>query len=332
MALGDANNRANLSPARPVGKSLTNHVPEHSFAGLMVTAGANPDASKRLGPPDQSVAPRRVAGQKRKAETTLEEDITAYKQNLDHVISPDAFEDDPLPSCNAVRGRINRLLDSGIMNKAEFIRAIGANSNSLNRFLQASGQMGGSGSSIYYNAWAWFRQREVAKLKMPDVKKRQKLEADAAGAGAGLSKSTSGGPTSSSASKTTAALPDIGHVRLRGEETDNVPIYDSCDEIRKKINAHLKTPGLTQAQFCRDLYAQLNTPKCKGIQSKQLADFRAMKGSRTGARSSVFYAAYVYFEKLRIAQGKSKSAHRENMEALWAGHGGLGRDTDHRTL
>lgn len=311
-------------------------------------------------PPNVAVAvantPKTAAAtgsKKRKAETTLEEDIAAYKQNLDDTISPDIFEDESLPSCSAVRGRINKLLDSGIMTKIEFARAIGGKAASLNRFLQASGQMGGSGSSVYYNAWAWFRQREVAKLKMPDVKKRQRLEADAAaaaatvgvgvGVGTGTGDTTLGTPnskrptapgtgTSTGRTLTTVSnLPDISGIHIPGEETDSVAVYDTCDEVRRKINAHLRTPGLTQTEFCRAAYAQLRAPRCKGIQSKQLADFRAMKGARAGARSSVFYAAYVYFEKLRIALNRPKTAHRETMEALWGGYGGFDREQDHRT-
>ncbi|KAI1427326.1 hypothetical protein F5Y12DRAFT_184604 [Xylaria sp. FL1777] len=349
IALGDASNRANISLARPVvgQKQLTNGpaaaIP--SFTEFIAMTGTSQAASKTPGPTGRSAtttsgvagnAPKTgTAGKKRKSETTLEEDIAAYKQNLDHIVSRDDFEDDPIPSCNVVRGRINKLLDSGIMKKTEFTKAIGVNANSLNKFLQASGQMGGSGSSTYYNAWAWFKQREVAKVKMPDVKKRQKLEADAATAAAAggteAGSSSSRTPSSAAMMAVATALLEISNIHLPGEETDSVEVYDTCDEIRRKINAHLKTPGLTQTQFCRDLYAQLRAPKCKAIQSKQLADFRAMKGPRTGARSSVFYAAYVYFEKLRLARGGPKSAHRTTMESVWAAEGGFERDVDHRT-
>ncbi|KAI0522151.1 hypothetical protein F5B22DRAFT_461057 [Xylaria bambusicola] len=361
--LADASNRANISIVPPVTvyKTPANSsivTPMPSSAQLMAVTGANRPAPKPSGPaakpaaaPIPSVAgnaPKTaaVASKKRKAETTLEEDIAAYKQNLDHIISPHAFEDDPMPSCNAVRGKINKLLDSGIMNKAEFAKVLGStNANTLNRFLHATGPMGGSGSSMYYNAWVWFKQREYAKIKMPDVKKRQKLEVDAATAAAGPSNTTTttttttttsssnGNPSSTAKmiASSVAGLPDISGIHLEGEETDDVPVYDTCDDIRKKINAHLKTPGLTQTQFCRDIYAQLRAPKCKGIQSKQLADFRALKGANAGAKSSVFYAAYCYFEKLRVAQGKPKTAHRLTMETLWAADGGFDRENDHRT-
>ncbi|KAI0971917.1 hypothetical protein F4678DRAFT_430502 [Xylaria arbuscula] len=349
--LGDASNRANLSLVQPVvgqKQSASGSTPTMpSFAEFMAIAnGPGYESASRSAATVSGVtgdAPKTTgsAGKKRKAANTLDEDIAAYKQNLSHVISTDAFEDDPMPSCNAVRGRIRKLLDSSIMNKTEFAKAIGANANTLNRFLQASGQMGGSGSSVYYNAWAWFKQRDFAKLKMPDVKKRQKIEADAAAAASGTgatagsstnSKKTSSTATAAAAAVAAAALPDISGIYLPGEETDEVPVYDTCDEIRRKISAHLKaTPGLTQTQFCRDMYAQLRAPKCKSIQSKQLADFRAMKGPRTGAKSSVFYAAYVYFEKLRVAQNKPKTAHREGMEDVWAAEGGFDRDVDHRT-
>ncbi|KAI0425004.1 hypothetical protein F5Y09DRAFT_322810 [Xylaria sp. FL1042] len=339
--LGDANNRANVALVRPVvGQKQSENGPTPSmpnFAEFVALSGANQLTSKTSRPVSQTTAaaaasrvagnaPKTAtgAGKKRKAETTLEEDIAAYKQNLDHIISPNAF--DEIPTCKVVRGRINKLVDSGIMNKSEFAKAIGASPNTLNRFLQASGPMGGSGSTVWKSAWGWFKQRDFAKLKMPDVKKRQKLEAADAASG------KSSNPKTTAAAAAAVPLPDISDIHLPGEEDDDVEVYDTCDEVRRKINAHLtETPGLTQTQFCRDLYAQLRAPRCKSIQSKQLADFRAMKGARTGARSSVFYAAYVYFEKLRVAQGKPKTAHRLNMESVWEAEGGFDRENDHRT-
>ncbi|SPJ88775.1 uncharacterized protein FTOL_12669 [Fusarium torulosum] len=268
--------------------------------------------------------PTPTSGKKRKAEMSLDEEIAAYKADLDDVVSPDSFENDKLVSCSTIRTKMNKLFDSGIMSKAEFCRATGANSNSLNKFLKQKGPMGGSGSCVWYNAYAWFKQREVMGLKMPDPKKRQleqQKKDDAAG----------GTPSKapSSAAKTSKDLPDISEIYLQGEETDEVPVYDDCDEFRRKINAHMKTPGLTQAQFCCDLYAQLKAPKCKSIQPKQLTDFRVAKGSNTGAKSSVFYAAYVYFEKLRIAQGKPTTKHREHIFSIYPE--GFPRDTDHRS-
>lgn len=162
---------------------------------------------------------------------------------------------------------------------------------------------------------------------MPDVKKRQRAGAAATAASGSIA--SGAGPASKKA-KTCDALPDISHIHLDGEETDSVPVFDTADEIRKNISAHLKTPGLTQTQFCRDLYAQLQAPTCKGIQWKQLSDFRGKKGARAGCTSAVFYAAYVYFEKLRIARGKPKSAHRLEIEKIYPDDG-FDRDDDGRS-
>ncbi|KAI1491025.1 hypothetical protein F5X96DRAFT_507472 [Biscogniauxia mediterranea] len=154
--------------------------------------------------------------------------------------------------------------------------------------------------------------------------------------GSSLEDDTAGGPTASSkpakrAAKSGPATTDISGIHLPGEETDSVPVYDTCDEVRRKIEAHLKTPGLTQAQFCRDLYAQLHQPSCKSFQSKVLNDFRRKRGPREGCSSSIFYAAYVYFEKKRIAEGKPKSEDRLEMERRWAKYGGFDREHDGRT-
>jgi hypothetical protein len=253
---------------------------------------------------------------------SLDEEIAAYTADLDDVICRDDFENDRLPSCGSIRSKLNKLFDSGVMTKADFCRATGANSNSLNKFLKSKGPYGGSGSCVWRNAYNWFKQREVMGLKMPNPKKRHVDE---------QKKNDADGTTSKGASSAKGAtdLPDISDIYLPHEEIDEVPIYEDCDEIRRKINAHLRTSNVTQAQFCRDLYAQFKAPKCKGIQSKQLSDFRSAKGSNAGAKSAVYYTAYVYFEKLRIAQGKPISQHHALIMDL--NPGGMPRDVDDRT-
>ncbi|KAF4987958.1 hypothetical protein FGRMN_10060 [Fusarium graminum] len=312
-----------LAPLSPTAanamKSLTQSIIQNKQ--LEANATSNEDALTKSSPAAKR-AP--TSGKKRKAEMSLDEEIAAYKADYDAIVDPDQFENDRLVSCGTIRTKINKLLDTGITNKAEFCRATGANSNSLNSFLRQKGPYGGSKSSVWYNSYAWFKQREVIGLKMPDIKRRQ-LEQQ-------KNDIEDGSPSkaSSSATKTSKDLPDISNIHLDREETDKVPVYDDCDEIRRKINAHMKTPGLTQAQFCRDLYAQLKAPKYKRIQSKQLTDFRGAKGSNAGAKSSVFYAAYVCFEKLRIAQGKPVTKHRLATCSMYPA--GFPRDMDGRTV
>ncbi|KAJ4391512.1 hypothetical protein N0V93_005130 [Gnomoniopsis smithogilvyi] len=332
-ALQDASDRINHSPVRQAPIKNTNGdlsqedvVEVHKGANDLCAILQNPAAVQPVEGKRSTAKPAAGgASKKRKAgpETSLAEDIAAYKQDLSH-IDVDGYAVDM--NCSQVRTRINQVLDRGIMKKGEFCEAIGSSNKSLNTFLQKRG-MDGANTESYTNAWAWFKKRELAGLKMPDVKKRQR--ADAAATAAGESSASATGPASKKA-KTSDMLPDLSHIHLDGEETDSVPVFDTADEIRKKISAHLqKTPGLSQAQFCRDLYAQLKAPTSKGIQSKQLSDFRAKKGARAGCTSTVFYAAYVYFEKLRIARGKPKSAHRTDMEEIY-GDAGFDRDNDGR--
>lgn len=51
----------------------------------------------------------------------------------------------------------------------------------------------------------------------------------------------------------------------------------------------------------------------------KLAAFLGKKGPAAGNTSSAFYGTYVFFEKMRIRDGKPKSEHREGMEDAWAG-------------
>lgn len=282
--------------------------PVEKNSAFSLLQSLNKEAASEIQAKAAATKPAAAYSKKRKSETSLEEDIAAYKQNLDHIDVDNLHVDQ---DCDQVRKQVNQVLDNAIVKKGEFCGAIGISNNSVNTFLRRCGPMEGIYSKTYINAWAWLKRRELAGLKMPDVKRRQKAAAAAAG-----DSGASGGPVAKK-SKTSAASDatvDVSRVHLPGEETDSVPVFETADEIRKKISAHLETPGLTQAQFCRDLYAQLHATTCEAIQTKQLNDFRFDKSAQASCYCLVYYAAYVYFEKLRIAQGKPKSAHRVDME------------------
>lgn len=71
-------------------------------------------------------------------------------------------EDVPMTeNCDQVRRKINRMLDAGGMTKTK----------SLANFLAMHGAFKGANSASYDNAWAYFKKREMAGLKLPVKKK-----------------------------------------------------------------------------------------------------------------------------------------------------------------
>lgn len=217
-----------------------------------------------------------------------------------------------------MRSQIRRYLDSGAK-VGGFSEALGNSQRSLNDFLRQNGPMKGSDSDSYQEAWAFFKRREIAGVKKPT--KKQKSDANENSTG---EKNTSGNSASEKTSKASASQKikeagnsagvDISGVQLPGEQSDSFPVQDTCDEIRRKINAHLKQEGVTQAQFCRDTQGMLQFGGgASKISGTQLTSFRGKKGPRAGATSSVYYAAYVFFEEERIAKGMKKTKHRVEM-------------------
>lgn len=204
-----------------------------------------------------------------------------------------------------IRTRIRTFIDSGEMKIGEFQKAIGVSSRSYLDFMRQSGRDKGLYSATYANAARFFKKRELQGLKPPRKKRAPAGE------------------------KPDPARFDVSDIHLPGEEDMSVPVYDTCDVVRKKIAAHLAQPGMTQAQFLRDAAAAA-IPSEQKLASKTLADFRSKHGANAGSTSSIFYAAYVFFEKLRIKDGKPKSKFREEMEQVWSA-GGMDRDVDGRT-
>ncbi|KAF1990250.1 hypothetical protein K402DRAFT_460362 [Aulographum hederae CBS 113979] len=206
-------------------------------------------------------------------------------------------------SCQQVRAKIRQFLENGDMKVRDFCEAIGHSQTAYQRFMAKTGSMQGQESGVYGDAYDFFMERKVKGIPMP---KKRKTGAD----------------------EKVEKNCDVSGITLPGEENDEVEVYETCDEIRKKINAHLRKPGVTQAGFCRTLQEQYHRSD-KGMQPRQLKTFLGYKGAIKGNTSSVFYAAYVYFEKLRIKEGKKKSKHREEMEERWQEKGGFDLDTPH---
>ncbi|KAF7878798.1 hypothetical protein EAF04_000001 [Stromatinia cepivora] len=198
-------------------------------------------------------------------------------------------------NCDQVRRKFRSFLETGEMKVTEFQKKIGANSKSYGSFIGQNGKFKGDKSNVYYNAFAFFKKRELQGVKPPKKAKVSKAEEE--------------------------KKFDVSAIKLDGESTASVPVYDSCDEVRKKISAYLREPGVTQAAFLREIAKTY--PEEKKIQSKVLNDFLGKKGATAGNTSSVYYASYVFFEKLRLRDGKPKSKHREEMEKQWASEGGI---------
>lgn len=65
--------------------------------------------------------------------------------------------------------------------------------------------------------------------------------------------------TATLATKNTSTAPPQ-EIFLDGELDDTVPVYESCQEIRRKMTAYLSKPGVTLASFVRELNAQSHIP------------------------------------------------------------------------
>ena len=203
-------------------------------------------------------------------------------------------------TCNQIRAKINQFLNSGEMKVTEFQKHLGVNSNSYGRFMKLgkTGPWSGIDNGTFHAAYLFFKKRELAGVKTP--KKNVNVP------------------------KEVIDKYDVSGIRLPGERTEEVEIYDTCDDVRSKVNKHLREAPVTKAGFMREICKTFPEPKT--IQAAQLQRFLKGKGPTDGQSSPVFYAGYVYFEKLRIKNGGKKTTKRQEMEALYLGEGGMSRE------
>jgi hypothetical protein len=188
-------------------------------------------------------------------------------------------------NCDQIRRKIRAVLASGEMKIGELQKAMGVTAKPYNTFMGKNGPDDGMNTATFPSAYRFFKKREAEGIKVP--KKKVKKEEE-------------------------AYKNDVSAIHLDGEADVFVPIYDSCDEIRKKISAYFAEPQVTQAGFLREIAKTYSDGR--KIQSKVLNDFLNKKGPSEGNTGSVFYSSYVFFEKIRIRDNKPKSKHRNEME------------------
>jgi hypothetical protein len=110
---------------------------------------------------------------------------------LDIDVSGEPLTENP----DQVRRKIHRLIEHDGMKVGEFCDTIKVSQNAYRRFVSQSGKTKGAQSDVYIAAAIYFRQREIADLKLSMASsKRAKTNANAtAGASASTSASNGGG-------------------------------------------------------------------------------------------------------------------------------------------
>jgi hypothetical protein len=159
--------------------------------------------------------------------------------------------------------------------------------------MNQNGPTKGSNSMVYQNAFAFFKHRELNGIKAPKKPKLTPSDDD------------------------DKAL-NVSGITLEGESEGEVEVYDTCDSARQKIRAFLSAhPSITQASFCREISKTFHDGR--SVSSAVMSGFLGKEGPREGNAIAAFYASYVFFEKVRIRDGKPKSEFREIMEDIYDG-------------
>ncbi|CEF73005.1 hypothetical protein FGSG_00956 [Fusarium graminearum PH-1] len=260
--------------------------------------------------PPFTPAPPAPATKSRKRKSDVSPDNT--KEDLFPSDVPEInSEDERLESlgsdtCNTIRRKIRTWIESGAQKVGEFQKTIGVSSRSYNSFMNRTGTWDGEQTDTFVKAHHFFKRRELQGLPLKANKPKK--------------------PKTAAASKVIDKLLNVSSVDpLPGEAQGTVAVYDTCNEIRKKIRALLAKEGMTQAAFIRALNKNLPEDG-QNVSPANLRYFMGCKDVRGGNTNIAFYAAYIFFEKRCIQDGKPKSKFREEMEKAW---GSKGFDTEH---
>lgn len=110
---------------------------------------------------------------------------------------------------------------------------------------------------------------------------------------------------------------NVMQIILPNEITQNVAVYDNCDEVRAKSIEFIDQCGLKTKEWLRFI---------GNVNTKSWNDFMSYHGEHAGASNKSYYHAYVFLEKVRISRNVLKSESRLAAEEVY---GSLGRPFKH---
>ena len=218
-------------------------------------------------------------------------------------------------NCNKIRQKISEFLATKEMTQTKFLSEIGGvNSNSFQRFMKLRGPFTGSDNGTYWGSIRFFNMREkaekVAKASLTTAEKKRKREEN------GAKKSSNKAAVSNILTLISGiSLPPIDRNQpnqLGTMQYGDFPVYDTCDDVRKKALEFIQSQGETTTSFLRMI----------DVNSKSWKSFMEFRGSNSmslycqkGAGNSAYPKAYAFFEKLRIARNEPKTQKRIKFEA-----------------
>ncbi|KAF7553607.1 hypothetical protein G7Z17_g3510 [Cylindrodendrum hubeiense] len=244
------------------------------------------------------------ASRKRKSDV-VEINEELFPENVEEIDSEDErLAPTRADTCNQVRRKIRNWTESGAMKIGQFQDTLGVSPKAYGSFMKRTGTWDGESCDTYIKACAFFKKRELQGLPLKASKPKK--------------------PKTAESTQKAAELFDVGEVSLPREQSNKVPIFDTCDEVRKKIRALLAKDGVTQAAFVREISKTFTDDR--KVSAANLRYFMGRKGVIDGNTNITYYAAYVFFEKQRVKAGKPKTKFRDEMEKA---HKGGGVDTEH---
>ena len=232
-------------------------------------------------------------------------------------------------NCDAVRGAISNLIDESDMGVGDFQREISVTPSAYHNFMKQSGPERGVRCETYTRAREFFQSHPemeaLAAQHAPPLKRNKKENAtqqqrqdeqrqgSSTSSNPGNKDGGGGGDGGGGHEKAKRAL-EVGDMKLDGEDECKVEVYDTCNEVRRKINTFLSKNNIPKAAFCRTL--STSYPDHREVPPRQLSRFLGKRGPTSGNSNIAFYAAYVFFEKKRLLEDKPKSKMRCEMEEV----------------
>ncbi|KAI1330245.1 hypothetical protein F5Y16DRAFT_415726 [Xylariaceae sp. FL0255] len=194
-----------------------------------------------------------------------------------------------------VRRKIRDFINGGNMKVGEFTKAIGVCHSTYQRFMSMNGSWKGQCTDTYPKALRFFKKRQLQGLKAKAPRRTKRTKKN---------------------NEKVDEILDVSGVSVPGENTGDVPVFETCDEVRRKVRAllRLENGAVSQAALCRTISAHCIPGEDGKVESKQMSAFLSKHGVMEGNTSNAFYGAYVFFEKKRLKGGEPKSEFREGME------------------